>query len=326
MPPRSHVNCCLLADAAVIMDRAEDGLLPFEAHIIEHSHEADFEEWECGILRENSESEVDSVCLSGHEGAHPPADDDAVPVAPRDTNRRDEASTSSRVRRQRPAQEAESNDTAPAVEVDGYSPMLSSVGYRASPQDEAPVDSDGAPSASEPPQVVELAFTEDQLVKAFAEELRVVLNLAARLLSTRQSDVGIHAVDGGSVYAFVECYDPICTWAPFVDGAFATFCACGGVAGRGHAHNPGMAIEHVELNVVRHRSSSSRHAAALAKAMDQLAHEVGALNPVQLVAVFPGLSRNSPRGDHHGDTCVFLSFHCGKRGDVPIFLIYFKGV
>lgn len=155
MHTRSHVNCRLLADVAVIMDRAKNGLLPFEAQIMEHSHEADFEEWECDILRENSESEVDSVYLSGNEGAHPPADDDAVPVAPRDTNRRDEAYTSSRVRRQRPAQEAESSDTAPAVEGDSYSPMLSSVGYRASPQDEAPVDTDGAPSTSEPLQVVE---------------------------------------------------------------------------------------------------------------------------------------------------------------------------
>lgn len=112
MHPRSRVNCRLLADAAVMMDPAEDGQLPFKAHIMEHSHEADFEEWECSVLREKSESEVDSVCLSGDEAAHPPADDDAVPTAPRDTNPRDKAFNSSRVRRQRPAQEAEWIDTA----------------------------------------------------------------------------------------------------------------------------------------------------------------------------------------------------------------------
>lgn len=214
MHPRSRVNCRLLADAAVMMDPAEDGQLPFKAHIMEHSHEADFEEWECSVLREKSESEVDSVCLSGDEAAHPPADDDAVPTAPRDTNPRDKAFNSSRVRRQRPAQEAEWIDTAPAVAGDGYSPMLSSVVCSASPQDEAPVDSNGAPSTSEPPLFVELAFTEDQPLQAFADELRIVLFSAARRLSKKQPDVYIHAVDGISVYAFIECYDRVASLTP----------------------------------------------------------------------------------------------------------------
>lgn len=49
------------------------------------------------------------------------------------------------------------------------------------------------------------------LVEAFVRELRIVLDLDARLLSSQAPEVAMSSIDGGPVFAFVELYDLICT-------------------------------------------------------------------------------------------------------------------
>jgi len=88
-----------------------------------------------------------------------------------------------------------------------------------------------SPKKPRQPTKMERAFCEEEFVAVFLSDLRVAVELDARMGGDDELDGG--CVHGAHVIGFVEALDLICVWPALLKGNVAAFCTCRGVKGSG---------------------------------------------------------------------------------------------
>jgi len=170
-----------------------------------------------------------------------------------------------------------------------------------------------------PPSKLERPHTTEELVTAFLLELRVALDLDARMPGDNRLEGG--CAHGAKVIVFVETFDPIATWTALMKGKVEAFCSCGGVMGSGSTTSAMQHLEHVEVQWARKKSSTCRHAAALLAAYGLMASEVGVSSLEELLSLLPALEGPSDgAGGKPGDTVVHFVVKVGKRLNIPMYV------
>lgn len=106
-------------------------------------------------------------------------------------------------------------------------------------------------------------FTPEELTEQYLLELRVSLNVDARVVGNRLESrcQGAGASRGGA-FIIGEAGEYIATWGALGNGRVIMLCSCAGVLGRG-APPSGVEVEHPVILLAMGKKSSSRHAGAL---------------------------------------------------------------
>jgi len=165
----------------------------------------------------------------------------------------------------------------------------------------------------------------EELVTIFISELRVAVDLDARMGTDAVLEGG--CVHGANVICFVEAFDPIFLWTALLKGNVAAFCSCGGVMGSGSAATVEHALEHVEIQFKRKKSSTCRHAAALLAAYRLMSAELGMQTPEALISVMPALRGPIVTADDKPDeTVVHLVGKVGRRMSIPLYAISYDSI
>jgi len=205
------------------------------------------------------------------------------------------------------------------------SPVISVVPRRRRPRSASTNASATRTKLPRPPSRLERPYTMEELVSAFLLELRVVLDLDARMPGDDKFEGG--CVHGAKVIVFVETFDPIVTWTALAKGKVAAFCSCAGVMGSGSAASVAHHLEHVEVQWARKKSSTCRHAAALLAAYGVMASEMGVSTIEELLSIFPALDGPSDAADGKpGGAVVHFVVNVGKRFNIPMYVTSYVDV
>jgi len=226
-------------------------------------------------------------------------------------------------------------DDAAASPSAGASSAFASIAATASParRRRLPVGNAGPPNGASPrpPRSEERAVAanllpvdEDTLMVAFLRELRVAVNLTARMASAQA--VSCVCVHGAQVLVSVEAFDPVTTWTWYKNGMLLALCSCAGVLGLGRSSIRGLPMEFAQMEAALGRSCTCRHAMALLRAIDELGRDVGATCMTDLFTACPALL--GPLGDDDDGcqvgTITYQALHTGKRNNVPIHVVFYN--
>jgi len=172
---------------------------------------------------------------------------------------------------------------------------------------------------------MERAYSMEQLVTVFLSELRVAVGLDARMGGDDELEGG--CVNDANVIGFVEAFDPICVWTALLKGNVAAFCSCGGDMGSGSAAAVDHALEHVEIQWKRKKSSTCRHAAALLAAYRVMSAELGLQTPEALILAMPSLrGPDLPADGKPDETVVHDVGKVGRRMNIPLYAICYGSI
>ena len=177
------------------------------------------------------------------------------------------------------------------------------------------------------PTLERLPYEEDALAYFYVTELRVAVGLTARMGAT--SEVKGACVHGAHVLVVLEAFDPVVTWTVFSDDILLALCSCSGVLGNGRSAFTGVVMEYPQMQEALGRSSTCRHAAALLRAYDSLALDVGASSYADFFLALPLLL--GPLDDEAKDgpptaTIAYYVTQAGLRKNVPIYVVFYEGV
>jgi len=165
----------------------------------------------------------------------------------------------------------------------------------------------------------------EDLVTMLVSELRVAGDLDARMGTDAVLEGG--CVHGANVTCFVEAFDPICLWTALLKSNVAAFCSCGGVMGSGSAATVEHALEHVQIQCKRKKSSTCRPAAALLAASRLMSAELGMQTPEALINVMPVLRGPIVTANDKPDETVFhLVGKVGRRMNIPLYAISYNSI
>ena len=168
-------------------------------------------------------------------------------------------------------------------------------------------------------------YSMEELVMIIMSELREAVDLDTRMGTDAVLKVG--CVHGANVICFVEAFDPICLWRALLKGNGAAFCSSGGVMGSGSAATVEHALEHVEIQCKRKKSSTCRHAAALLAAYRLMAAALGMHTPEGLISVMPALRGPIvPADDKPDKTVVHLVREVGRRMGISFYAISYDTI
>ena len=176
------------------------------------------------------------------------------------------------------------------------------------------------PKKPRQPTKVERAYCKEELVTVFLSELRVAVDLDARMGGDDELEGG--CVHGANIIGFVEAFDPICVWTALLKGNVSAFCTCGGVMDSGSVATVEHALEHVEIQWKRKKSSTCRHAAALLAAHCVMSAELSLQTPEALISAMPALRGPEVKADGKSDeTVVHVVGIVGRRMNIPLYAI-----
>ena len=172
---------------------------------------------------------------------------------------------------------------------------------------------------------MERAYCKEELVTVFLSELRVAVDLDARMGGDEELEGG--CVHGANGIGFVEAFDPICVWTTLLKGNVAAFCTCGGVMVSGLEATVDYAIEHVEIQWKRKKSSTCRHSAALLAAYRVISAELSLQTPEALISAMPALRGPDFKADENSDeTVVHVVGMVGRRMNIPLYAICYDHI
>jgi len=177
------------------------------------------------------------------------------------------------------------------------------------------------------PTLDRLPYEEDALAYFYVSELRVAVGLTARMGGS--SDVKGACVHGAHVLVVLEAFDPVVTWTVFTNGVLLALCSCSGVLGNGRSAFTGVVMEYPQMQEALGRSSTCRHAAALLRAYDSLALDVGASNYAAFFLALPLLLGPLDREGNDGPPTATITYYvtqAGMRKNVPIYVVFYEGV
>ena len=132
-----------------------------------------------------------------------------------------------------------------------------------------------------------LPFEEEVLLDFYTKELQVAVGMTARMGGA--AAVTGACLHGAQVLIVLEAYDPIVTWTTYTDGILLSLCSCSGVPGGGRSSFTGLAMEYATTQAALERSCPCRHATALLRAYESLAHRAGSFTLAELFKTFPTL-------------------------------------
>jgi len=177
------------------------------------------------------------------------------------------------------------------------------------------------------PTLDRLPYEEDALAYFYVSELRVAVGLTARMGGA--SDFKGGCVHGAHVLVVLKAFDPVVTWTVFSNGVLLALCSCSGVLGNGRSAFTGVVIEYPQMQEALGRSSTCRHAAALLRASDSLALDVGASNYADFFLALPLLLGPLDREGNDGPPTATITYYvtqAGMRKNVPIYVVFYEGV
>jgi len=181
------------------------------------------------------------------------------------------------------------------------------------------------PKKPRQPTKMERAYSKEALIAVFISELRVAVDLDARMGGDDELEGG--CVHGANVIGFVEAFDPICVWTALLKGKVTAFCSCGGVMGSGSAATVEHALEHVEIQWKRKMSSTCRHAAALLAAYRVMSAELSLKTPEALVSAMPVLRGPDVTADGKpDDKVVHVVGMVGRRMNIPLYAVCYDNI
>jgi len=181
------------------------------------------------------------------------------------------------------------------------------------------------PKKPRQPTKVERAYCKEELVTVFLSELRVAVDLDARMGGDDELEGG--CVHGANIIGFVEAFDPICVWTALLKGNVSAFCTCGGVMDSGSVATVEHALEHVEIQWKRKKSSTCRHSAALLAAYRVISAELSLQTPEALISAMPALRGPDFKADENSDeTVVHVVGMVGRRMNIPLYAICYDHI
>jgi len=181
------------------------------------------------------------------------------------------------------------------------------------------------PKKPRQPTKMEQACCKEKLVTVFFSELRVGVNLDARMGSADEREGG--CVHGANFIGFVEAFDPICVWTALLKGNVAAFCTCGGVVGSGSAATVEHELEHVAIQAKRETSSTCRHASALLAAYRVILAELSLQTPEVLIRSMPALGVPDVKADANSDeTVVHVVGMVGRRMNITLYAVCYDNI
>lgn len=176
-------------------------------------------------------------------------------------------------------------------------------------------------------------FTPEELKEWFAFELRVLLEVDARVAgNVLESRIQGAGVSCGGAFVTIEAGEYIVTWGSLVNGHVIVLCSCGGVLGRG-APAPGVEVEHPELLLAMGKESSCRHAAALRQAYCDVSSDTAVGSLEALFQLYPSLSGRAVPDDDDDwaddedddDPRAYKVGNYGRKSDLPVYAVRYEG-
>eukprot|EP00168_Porphyra_purpurea_P016966 TRINITY_DN5670_c0_g1_i1.p1 TRINITY_DN5670_c0_g1~~TRINITY_DN5670_c0_g1_i1.p1 ORF type:complete len:346 (+),score=24.02 TRINITY_DN5670_c0_g1_i1:242-1279(+) len=170
------------------------------------------------------------------------------------------------------------------------------------------------------PTKLEHVYSLEELITAFTSELRVAVDLDARMGGDDELEGG--CVHGANIVGFVEAFYSLCVWTALLKGTISAFCSCGGAMGSGSAASMVRALEHVEIQWKRKKSSTCRHAAALLTVHKMMSAELGMRTLEALMTAVPALSGPDVLvNDKPDETVIHFVGKVGRRMNIPLYAI-----